>query len=333
MDATPFFNFIQERYRIFLKKQAGEPFPWTDDDILGYYKFTNVFREDDRTTVWFRENVRDYYADHEAIILATTLFRWFNRISTGEAIFNSPTEFPTEDQVKFRWNGVDGTDEYETAWEAYRFTGKSAYLHKAIVEHVGWHGPHVTGAYIIKTPDGMTKLNGVCWALEHFWKDSYPLKIRLTNGEVATRTVGWRQGAELMFNNVVTLQDAWDWIRKFSYLGDFMAYEIVSDLRWTMVLDRAPDINTWANAGPGAMRGLNRLHGRRLNFGQKKEKWNKEMQEILQLSRDPQNWPHQNRPLEMREVEHSLCEFDKYCRVDNGEGKPRGVYKPQRNEK
>ena len=31
--------------------------------------------------------------------------------------------------------------------------------------------------------------------------------------------------------------------------------------------------------------------------------------------------------MEMREIEHSLCEFDKYERVRNGEGKPRGLYR------
>ncbi len=30
-------------------------------------------------------------------------------------------------------------------------------------------------------------------------------------------------------------------------------------------------------------------------------------------------WP----PLELREIEHSLCEFDKYERVRLGEGKPK----------
>jgi len=128
-------------------------------------------------------------------------------------------------------------------------------------------------------------------------------------------------------NCTVTLQDAWDWLRKFSYLGDFMAYEVVTDLRFTRALERAPDIMTWANAGPGAMRGLNRLHGRKLNFTQKKEEWNKEMFDLRVMSRPTENWPWPERPLEMREIEHSLCEFDKYQRANNGEGRPRGTYR------
>ena len=37
--------------------------------------------------------------------------------------------------------------------------------------------------------------------------------------------------------------------------------------------------------------------------------------------------------LEMREIEHSLCEFDKYQRVKNGEGKPRSIYQPPGHER
>ena len=32
--------------------------------------------------------------------------------------------------------------------------------------------------------------------------------------------------------------------------------------------------------------------------------------------------------LEMREIEHCLCEFDKYERVRLGQGRPRSKYKP-----
>jgi hypothetical protein len=42
-------------------------------------------------------------------------------------------------------------------------------------------------------------------------------------------------------------------------LGPFLAYEIVTDLRFTALLENAPDIMTWANPGPGAKRGITRL--------------------------------------------------------------------------
>lgn len=314
MNPQPFFDFIQERYRIFLKKQTGEPRPWTDDDILGYYKFTNVFREDDRTTVWFRENVRDPLRDQPGhVLLSTVVFRWFNRISTGEAHFLQKDMFKNAEH---------------TAYYEYFLTGSGQALHDACFKYNGPMGPHVTGAYIIKTPNGMTKLSGVCWALEHFHRDKYPLQFRDLDGTIKKVVLGWQGAAELMSTPgyVITLEQAWDWLRKFSYLGDFMAYEIVTDLRFTCLLQRAPDIMTWANAGPGAMRGLNRLHGRQLGFSQKKDKWNTEMKELLDMS--PTIWPwYLSRPLEMREIEHSLCEFDKYQRVDKGEGKPRGVYR------
>tara|TARA_R100000501_G_C2585947_1_gene87546 strand:+ start:64 stop:792 length:729 start_codon:yes stop_codon:yes gene_type:complete len=113
--------------------------------------------------------------------------------------------------------------------------------------------------------------------------------------------------------------------------GGFMAYELVSDLRHTPVLRDATDINTWANAGPGAKRGLNRVFGRPLKFASSKHGWNEEMKKLLLKVNALK---HSYVPtLEMREIEHSLCEFDKYERVKNGEGKPRSIYQPPGQER
>ncbi len=50
MSAAPLWEYIEERERIRLRKEAGEPWPWTEDPILRAYKFTNVRRLHDRTT-------------------------------------------------------------------------------------------------------------------------------------------------------------------------------------------------------------------------------------------------------------------------------------------
>lgn len=120
--------------------------------------------------------------------------------------------------------------------------------------------------------------------------------------------------------------------------GPFLSYEVVTDLRHTRYLRDAEDIMTWANPGPGAMRGINRIHGlpaikkkipgrpSPVNKAFKKQEYIDIMQDLLEISSD---YLEEHVPaLEMRDIEHSLCEFDKYCRVKFGEGRPRMRYNP-----
>ena len=74
-----FFWWIEERHRIFEKRKRGLSRDWwTEDEILRTYRFTNPYRENDRTTVWFRENIRDPLKDDNKVLMATVIFRWFN---------------------------------------------------------------------------------------------------------------------------------------------------------------------------------------------------------------------------------------------------------------
>ncbi len=269
-----FWWWINERHQIFIKKdiQALEP-PWTEDQILREYRFTNVFRELDRTTRWFRKHVRDDQAEDPNVLMATVIFRWFNRIRTGIYL---------------------GTAGLFRRWDSER----ARYL----LEDVH---PVSTGSYIIKTPDGMNKLEGICWCIDNVWKvreETYRAIISLK-----------------------TLEHATEYLMDFPYLGGFMAYEIVSDLRHTHILRNAPDVMTWAHAGPGAKRGLNRIHNRPTKKNIGTDQAVKEMKDLLDDSwfRTDSHVP----TMEMRDIEHSLCEFDKYMRVFQGEGRPRQRYK------
>ena len=110
-----------------------------------------------------------------------------------------------------------------------------------------------------------------------------------------------------------------------------MAYEAVTDMNYTPVLAEAVDKNTWANAGPGAKRGLNRIHDRDLKYG--RADWNKEMKQLLEhkeyFVRRDLNISH---IIDMRCIEHSLCEWDKYERVRLGQGRPRSVVRYKEGE-
>lgn len=116
-----------------------------------------------------------------------------------------------------------------------------------------------------------------------------------------------------------TLEEAWDMLRVRYGFGGFLAYEVVTDLRHTRYLRDAPDIMTWANAGPGAKRGIEYILGRKAT----NPEYLDIMRELLRIS--PRHLQSHVPPLEMRDIEHCLCELMKYARVQGG-GRMRTKY-------
>lgn len=281
LDAQPFWNWITERHRIYLKKAAGEPAPWTRDAVMQNYRFCNVFRELDKVTVWLRENWREPYADSPQLWIAMCLARQVNWPETLAEI-----GFPTK---------TYDAQAIRRALETRKARGDKVY----------------TGAYMISAPAG--DYAGMA-------KPQYTAEI----------VVGapWNKRAEFdaMFvnNRQPTMQEVHAWLRQFRGWGHFMAYEVVTDLRHTRYLRNARDINTWAVAGPGAIRGLNRLHGRPFKKGMTQTQALDEMRELLALSK--KNLPDFVPALELREIEHSLCETDKWLRMQLGQGTLRAKY-------
>src|SRR5262249_29838981 len=115
-----------------------------------------------------------------------------------------------------------------------------------------------TGAYMISAPAGIYA--GLA-------KPQYTAEV------VVGAVWDARDGFHRLFTGgrQPTMQEVHAWLRQFRGWGDFMAYEVVTDLRHTRYLTGAPDINTWAVAGPGAIRGLHRLHARPYKSGLSQE--------------------------------------------------------------
>lgn len=83
-----FYTFMRKRESIRLKKEAGEPWPWTADPILRKYKFTNVKRAHDKTSCLLRE---EFYTPHskdapEIILLNCAIARYFGTIEFMRAV-------------------------------------------------------------------------------------------------------------------------------------------------------------------------------------------------------------------------------------------------------
>lgn len=125
-----------------------------------------------------------------------------------------------------------------------------------------------------------------------------------------------------------TMQGCTEILRAYPMQGPFTAYEVICDMRYQKgMLDKAPDRKKWANLGPGARRGINRIvkNNPKTNAFKGAGPYIEFMQEMLKTSRKylGKHVP----PLEMREIEHSLCEFDKWMRVHKNEGRPRAKYR------
>lgn len=282
-----FFYWIEERHAIHLRRQAGEPRPWTDDVVLQSYFFTNPYRENDKVTCWLREHVRKPLKGDDRVCFATIAFRWFNLPETGHLLMGR------------------GMDEWNKAWSR-----KNLLLNwdeqEAVNRLTAWWqngaNPVFTGAYMIKAGNGPRgcKIPQVCASI--------------------TAALGRVQEVLGACRDAQSLQAAWQVLKMFRNLGTFMAYEVVCDLRYTHLLNRAKDVLTWANPGPGALRGVHRLKGGVPGKGPldssrfvKRAEAIEKMQELLALSKRylPATMP----ALEMREAEHSLCEWDKYERA------------------
>lgn len=172
-----------------------------------------------------------------------------------------------------------------------------------------------TGAYII-TNGGISapKQNVVVGNYLQPLREAIPEILR-----VIEKTNRWENAAEV--------------VRKVPGMGAFMTKEYLLDVMLTPALENAEDKLTWTPVGPGAIRGLNRMNDRPTDAALSQSKGLAEMKDIMGwlASNSWPDWmPQIGVDFGVTDVQFSLCEFDKYNRVKNGEGRPRSMYRPSR---
>jgi len=130
--------------------------------------------------------------------------------------------------------------------------------------------------------------------------------------------------------DAANLEEAFHLIKDINYLGDFYAYQIVSDMVEIGLLKFSED--SWTCLGPGAHKGLQEVRAEGMfNVG--------DQELVRRLARIADyGLPHLgeqpvrflNRRLSVKAVEHSLCEFFKFTRAAKN-GVERGRrYKPRK---
>jgi len=289
-----FWYWVAERHAIYLRRKAGQPKPWTTDPILRDYKFTNPFRENDRGTVWLREN---FLEPHRYCEDCDKGIRGGFPCQTCKGLGWEPDllAFNICWYRMFNWIGTGKRLGWQTDWP-------SETIKSALKQGLAAGDQIFTGAHMLRSEYGKSKVDCIVDVCTTFWIHRHRI-------------------VDMCKMN--SLQTTFQYLIEMPYVGPFLAYEMVTDMRHTRLLEDATDIMTWANPGPGARRGLQRLQ----------MPWKPDsaaidsMQLLLSRSEErPNALPTDYPLLEMRDVEHSLCEFDKYCRTKFGEGRPRSRY-------
>lgn len=124
-----YWTFAQKRQKLYFARLNNEEEPWTGDEILRNYRFTNVFRVTDRVSQHLVRSViygPGLSEDPTEVIFRTLLFKLFNKIETWEELKSKLGEVT--------WRSFDNT-RYST-----------------ILDNATALGPVYSAAYVIPPP-------------------------------------------------------------------------------------------------------------------------------------------------------------------------------------
>lgn len=98
--AMSFVEFVHERHRVWQKRQAGKPQPWTDDPVLATRKFTNVFRVLDPGSQFVVTSLLSDDPDPADFLMRCFLYRHTNLPEAWRAVQADLGEFPTRENLE-----------------------------------------------------------------------------------------------------------------------------------------------------------------------------------------------------------------------------------------
>lgn len=280
--------FAKERESIRKLKESGAPAPWTQDLILQIFRFCNLRRRDDRVSRWLREHVlTQKNIDYD--------LRAFLQFSAWARLNNWP---PTVEAVM----AAGFYPRHRINWK-----GLGKFLDQRSKKQKTW-----TGAFMLPAPKTRGKKKGKFISELVVGKNFAGVLPELQ--KVFAKPPASR-----------SCQEVWIILRKCKFLGSFLSGQIVADWSYTSLLNEASDLYTWAAQGPGSKRGFNRVMGRSIKTKISQEEWDQNLplwrREII-TALGPEY-----EDIDLQSIQNLQCEFDKWCRVKNNEGRPRAKYR------
>jgi thymidylate kinase len=267
-----YWYFAAERQSIFFRRLSGEPTPWTNDEILNEYKFTNAYRASDRVSQYLIKHViYEGEQSPEEVFFRILLFKLFNKIETWELLSKSIGPI---------------------RYESYRFNDYDEILTNAIDNHQTIY----SAAYIM--PSGSR-----IWGTTRKHRTHLKLLEKMMEDEVAHR-----------ISDVHNMYEAFKLLRSYPMIGDFLAYQYVTDINYSNLTDF--DEMEFVVPGPGAKDGIQKCFeslGGLNEIDIIKVMADRQQEEFERLGLDFQSlW---GRPLQLIDCQNLFCEVDKYARV------------------
>lgn len=110
-----------------------------------------------------------------------------------------------------------------------------------------------------------------------------------------------------------SMKEAFDIIKSYPLIGNFMAYQLVTDINYSEVVDWKE--NEFTVVGPGSLRGINKCFIDKGNLSNEdiiRYMYEHQDEEFKRLGLDFKRIG--NRPLQLIDCQNIFCELDKYCR-------------------
>lgn len=285
-----FFYYLREREQVRLKKESGHPWPFTEDSILKYNKFTNVLRKNDRTSRWFIKYWATPNLDKplEVQLYNCGLFRYFGTIEFASA-------------VGYQAAGHNPTHTIETAKQMLS-RGLKVFTGAYVITNGGIRSPKeeiVTNIYLKGLWDVAPKLVNI--ARESRRWEFVAKELMKHNGWGGTGFMTKECLSDAMFTGVLAdCEDRNTW----SPCGPGAR----RGLNW--LHDRGEDFNQ--------KEGLFLLEMKELfSLAEDRPEWDSTM-------------PKLGEEFDLHGIQFALCEIYKYQKVKNGLGRPRSGYGPDR---
>lgn len=118
------------------------------------------------------------------------------------------------------------------------------------------------------------------------------------------------------------MADVYEYLYSFPSMGSFSAYQLILCLSYTSVLNFHR--NDFVVSGPGSISGLRKLFGKSWKAGNADMVFHQEVMRYLVDSQESHfkrlglnfsGLGPKKLPMDIADIEHTLCEVDKYCRV------------------